>query len=121
MPERIQRRRTAGWRKPKGAVVVSRPSRWGNPWVVHVHNPSCGPELLACPDYIADDRADATTKYRHAVLYPLAGQPHVPTPDEIRAELAGRDLACYCPLDQPCHGDVLLEIANQTTKSEVRA
>ncbi|HEY9371501.1 DUF4326 domain-containing protein [Streptomyces sp.] len=27
-------------------------------------------------------------------------------------ELAGRDLACWCPLDQPCHADVLLEIAN---------
>lgn len=28
------------------------------------------------------------------------------------AELAGRDLACWCPLDFPCHGDVLLELAN---------
>lgn len=121
MPERIQLRRTKGWRKPEGAIVVSRPGRWGNPWVVHVHNASCGPDLLMCPDYIADDRADAATKYRHAVLYPLSGQPHVPTPDEIRAELGGRDLACWCPLDQPCHGDVLLEIANSTTESEVTA
>ena len=32
--------------------------------------------------------------------------------DTIRRELAGRDLACWCPLDQPCHADVLLEIAN---------
>lgn len=32
--------------------------------------------------------------------------------DEIRAELAGKDLACWCPLDQPCHADVLLELAN---------
>jgi len=30
----------------------------------------------------------------------------------IRAELRGKDLACFCPLDQPCHADVLLEIAN---------
>ena len=28
------------------------------------------------------------------------------------AELRGRDLACWCPLDQPCHADVLLELAN---------
>lgn len=33
---------------------------------------------------------------------------------EIRAELRGKDLMCFCPLDQPCHADVLLEIANQT-------
>ncbi|SKO19942.1 Uncharacterised protein [Mycobacteroides abscessus subsp. abscessus] len=119
--KRIQRKRTAGWQMPKGAIYVGRPTRWGNPWVVHIHSPSCGPELLACPDCIAEDRADAATKYRHAVLYPLAEQPPVPTPDEIRAELRGRDLACWCPLDQPCHADVLLEIANATTESEVSA
>lgn len=34
---------------------------------------------------------------------PLAG---------IRAELAGKNLACWCPLNQPCHADVLLKIAN---------
>ena len=32
---------------------------------------------------------------------------------EIRAELRGKNLACWCRLDQPCHGDVLLEIANR--------
>lgn len=35
------------------------------------------------------------------------------TVDDIRAELAGKNLACWCPLDQPCHADVLLEIANR--------
>ena len=35
----------------------------------------------------------------------------------VRAELAGRDLMCWCPLDQPCHADVLLELANPTTRS----
>ena len=33
--------------------------------------------------------------------------------DRIRNELAGSDLACWCPLGQPCHADVLLEIANR--------
>ena len=32
--------------------------------------------------------------------------------DRVRSELAGRDLTCWCPEDQPCHADVLLEIAN---------
>jgi hypothetical protein len=32
MPERIQRRRTAGWRMPERAVYVGRPTRWGNPF-----------------------------------------------------------------------------------------
>ncbi len=34
------------------------------------------------------------------------------TEDDVRRELAGRDLACWCPLDGPCHADVLLEVAN---------
>lgn len=27
--------------------------------------------------------------------------------------LRGKNLACWCPLDQPCHADVLLELANR--------
>lgn len=32
--------------------------------------------------------------------------------DRARAALTGRRLACICPLDQPCHADVLLRVAN---------
>jgi len=28
-------------------------------------------------------------------------------------ELRGKDLACWCPLDKPCHADVLLRLANK--------
>ena len=86
-PRRIQLRRTAGWRKPPGAVVVSRPSRWGNPFPV-------GPDRSA---------AEAVARYRRWI------EPQV---DEVRAALAGRDLCCWCPLGAPCHADVLLELAN---------
>lgn len=34
------------------------------------------------------------------------------TVGRIRADLRGKDLACWCELDNPCHGDILLEIAN---------
>ncbi|QFG09093.1 DUF4326 domain-containing protein [Mycobacterium phage ThulaThula] len=112
MPKRIQRRRTKGWRMPEGTIYVGRPTKWGNPWVVHVHTLRCAPMHALCPDWVADDRSDATTKYRHSLLYPLIGQPRVPSIDDIRYELRGRDLVCWCPLDQPCHADVLLEIAN---------
>ena len=33
-------------------------------------------------------------------------------PEIIRAELRGKNLACWCPLDEPCHADVLLAVAN---------
>jgi hypothetical protein len=44
-----------------------------------------------------------------AGLFPA---PVLPAPPSDFAELRGRDLACWCPLDGPCHADVLLEIAN---------
>ena len=34
MPERIQRKRTKGWRMPVGAVYVGRPTKWGNPFPI---------------------------------------------------------------------------------------
>ncbi len=39
--------------------------------------------------------------------------------DEIRAELVGRDLACWCKPGDPCHADVLLELANRDGQSSV--
>ena len=89
MPNRIQLRRTKGWRKPEGAVVVSRPGRWGNPYVVGVH---------------ATDRAHAVELYREWLVNGSGAL------DVLI--LRGKDLACWCPLDQPCHADVLLELAN---------
>jgi hypothetical protein len=83
----VQLRRTKGWRKPDGAVVVARPSRWGNPYRV-------GPDRTA---------AEAVALYRAHVADRV---------DEIRAELAGRDLCCWCPPSRPCHADVLLELAD---------
>ena len=36
----------------------------------------------------------------------------VPIIEQIKFELKGKNLACWCPLDQKCHADILLEIAN---------
>lgn len=41
-----------------------------------------------------------------------------PTVEEIRSELAGKDLVCWCPLSQPCHADLLLSIANPAEVSD---
>lgn len=35
------------------------------------------------------------------------------------AELRGKNLACWCPLDRPCHADILLELANQDEKADL--
>jgi hypothetical protein len=70
-------------------VVVARPSRWGNPFRVGVDVATA---------------AEAVDAYRAACLVGV---------DEVRRELADRDLACWCQLDAPCHADVLLEWANR--------
>lgn len=90
-PRRVQLRRSKGWRKPDGVVVVARPSAFGNPYRL-------GPD---------GTRAEIVARYR---TY-LAGNPDLA--DRARAELAGHDLACWCPLDGPCHADVLLELVNE--------
>lgn len=111
-PLRIQLRRTAGWRKPEGAVVVSRPSRWGNPWrAEHVGGVGwCCTDTRDGLTIPARDRADAhdlaVAHYRAWVA------PHA---EVIRAELRGKPLCCWCPPGLACHADVLIEIANAET------
>ena len=91
----MQLRRAKGWRKPEGVIVVARPTRWGNPFTAAD----------------AGSRAASVVAFRTRLLGPPEYR-HYPSDEEIRAELAGRDLACWCRLDEPCHADVLLEIAN---------
>ncbi|GAB2677627.1 DUF4326 domain-containing protein [Thalassiella azotivora] len=102
-PRRIQLRRTKGWRKPKGAVVVARPTRWGNPWVVDAARATNPPT----------NNARATADECVALFRDWVEWSSPPGyVERARRDLAGRDLACWCPLDQPCHADVLLRIAN---------
>jgi uncharacterized protein DUF4326 len=90
-PRRLKLSRQKGARLPKGAVVVARPTKWGNPYR---------------PDKVT--RAEAVANYRRDLL---AGKLKISVAD-ARRELKGRDLACWCSLDGPCHADVLIEIAN---------
>ena len=101
-PKRIQRKRTKGWRMPENAVYVGRPSKWGNPFRVSngdCSHPDCGPG--SHPPSTAMMAVAAFRTHWKVLLADLA-----------RMELRGKDLACWCPLDQPCHADVLLEWAN---------
>jgi hypothetical protein len=120
-PARLQLRRDKGWRKPRNTIVVARPSKWGNPF--RFDRDARGRWLVTAPwsseATEASDKQDARRASVHAFRsylesrVPDANDENYPSDDEIRAELAGRDLACWCPLDEPCHGDVLLDIANR--------
>ena len=97
-PIRIQRKRTKGWRMPPNTVYVGRPSKWGNRYTVH--------------GYYDDGYSGTLTQARQTCVDCFEDE----VSDELKAlakkELRGKNLACWCPLDQPCHADVLLKIAN---------
>lgn len=108
MPERIQRRRTKGFVMPAAAIYVGRPSRWGNPYRIGEKLIQIAHVRMVRPD--GADAEDIVWAYRHALCWNI-----LPGPVFLSqvAELAGHDLACWCPIGQPCHADVLLELANQ--------
>lgn len=131
-PQRIQLRRVKGWRMPSTAVSVARPTRWGNPFKVggfylnrsafhHWPYPAEGPaRTRAATDHwtkdpylevvaVVIDRRHAAQLFGAHIAGENAGHW---SPENIRRYLEGRDLACWCPLDQPCHANILLEIAN---------
>ena len=95
MPLRIQRRRTKGWRMPLNTVYVGRPSKWGNPFRVGA------PDVGGTPMTVED------TIRRYTCRIEASG-----SWEGVKRELRGKNLACWCPLDEPCHADVLLRIAN---------
>lgn len=75
---------------PPGAVYIGRPSKWGNPFVIGRDG----------------SRDEVIAKYRAWL------DTHPELVAAARRELAGKDLVCFCS-PQPCHGDVLIEVANQ--------
>lgn len=120
-PERIQQRRTKGWRKPVGAVGVGRGTRWGNPYRVvqdakgrwnlegpgvrGAHWKNIGEELAV---------SYAVAKFAAALAQGTLDF----TIDDVAQDLGGKTLMCWCTVHTsdghlaPCHGQVLLEVAN---------
>lgn len=111
-PKRIQRRRARGWRMPPGAVSVTRPGPWGNPFVV-------GRDGTAeeCTRLYGRLLAGWVCVTRKATMEEQeAARAHVFTHGH---ELRGRDLACWCSENAEwCHADVLLAVVNRPLTCE---
>lgn len=97
---------------PEDAVYVGRPTRWGNPYRIERESAW---EFTVRTDtsIIGTFEAEHSARYWAAMSYRAWWSERPVSNEEIREHLAGRDLACWCPLDAPCHADVLLEIANR--------
>jgi len=102
-PVRLQLSRKKGARlvSPNGLpiVIVDRRSKWGNPFL------------------ITGEISRALAVHLFARQLRECGAYFTPLPitiRDIRRELRGKNLACWCPLDEsPCHAEVLLQIANE--------
>ena len=99
-PIRVQLSRKKGWRMPSNTVKVDRTTKWGN--------------LYAIGSDSTPSAEIAVQQHREQVLSILnKGGAKATELTVALEELRGKNLACWCPLDAPCHADVLLELANQ--------
>ena len=99
-PQRIQRKRTKGWRTPPNTVYVGRPSKWGNPFTINPDDPLSHAAIAQWFRQWLDGELPEFIDRRNRILVDLH-------------ELRGKNLAFWCPLDKPCHADVLLKLANE--------
>lgn len=118
MPKRIQLRRSKGWRKPAGAVVVSRPSRWGNPFSTAEYREMHDAQKLvdAYRALLMRDhkwfRQNVGFSWRAGFIMSQTLRSKADV-EAFVAPLRGKDLCCWCKPGNPCHADVLLELANE--------
>lgn len=98
-PVRIRRSRLKGSKLPPNTVIVTRPTKWGNYFVVGEHG----------------DAAQCVAKFRAELESEIFGEMNLMRVlmRAALAELRGKNLACWCKLDAPCHADVLLDLANR--------
>lgn len=115
-PQRITLSRAKGWKMPENTVKVDRSTKWGNPFVCH--HPGSKLEKPMTP-------AMAVASFRLLLEKQGTWSP-VPLPwpkgkipaewttvEDVVRDLRGKNLACWCKPGQPCHADVLLELANR--------
>jgi hypothetical protein len=89
---------------PPNTVKVDRSTRWGNPLHVGDEGVSDAAAAVRLFGMLLDDHRIADTD-----------DVFVFTRDRLRLDLAGKNLGCWCPIGTPCHADVLLRIANDTS------
>lgn len=95
------------------AVNAARPSPFGNPFVVG--EPCDRAQMrrwgwrFKHPEFVCDNAEVAMRRFRGCLVWDVAIH------DQVQQKLRGKNLACWCKPGEPCHADVLLEIANRET------
>ena len=89
---------------PENTVKVDRTTRWGNPF--HVGYFKHYGLAFSGRDELIADAGHACRLFRQHMF-------NLRSATELIAPLRGKNLACWCKLTDPCHADVLLELANR--------
>lgn len=97
-PQRVQLKRSKGWKMPADTLKIDRTTRWGNPFTQR----DCGSVAAAVAKHAAWMGGQ--------IAAPDGREP--PALADIRQALRGHHLACWCALDGPCHAELLLKLAN---------
>ena len=124
---RIQRKRTKGFKLPEGTICITRGTKWGNPMKVR---PWKGTDFGCI--YVQDftDRKlwhrtnfygtvpDMLVVFKKMMEGVQFGDKHLQVWSGYLSkldlsELEGHDLACFCKEGKPCHGDVYIELLNK--------
>ena len=112
--KRIQRKRTKGWKMPKNTIYVGRGSKWGNPYkvgwccktpyeykIVKNNEHACSLFESYAISYQSDKIINGLVQSMDILI----------NGNSIK-ELSGKNLACWCRLDEKCHADIILKLAN---------
>ncbi len=119
-PRRVQLSRKKGGRMPENTVSVARPGRWGNPFGIANYGLRQSLEMFHrsmhgvwSPYGLPEDWSDEkfSIAYRSHIAFCNRLGSMVPI-ERAKRELHGKNLACWCPPEQPCHADILLAMAN---------
>jgi hypothetical protein len=117
VPERIQLRRSKGWRMPPNTVKVDRTTKWGNPFIVGTNGSAIRCVyyyiLFVCGLMCLSAGHECCNRQSVAWLALIAAK------KDGYAALRGKNLACWCKLGAPCHADVLLEIVNRPRRGKL--
>ena len=88
------------------AHSVARPGPWGNPFTIDAVAKETGLDLAAA-------QVEAVARHARWIRGEIEADRPRPSLEKSRAELKGKNLACWCRAGSPCHVDMLLRLANE--------
>lgn len=124
-PQRIQLSRKKGWRMPPNTVKVDRSTKWGNPFclkgsfldnLTDLSLDGCIKIQYMWRSYVESNKNDkqeivkSSLEFYESMLHCNLLKISI---ENVKRELKGKNLACWCKPGEPCHADILLKIANE--------